>query len=95
MIQIIPQRYAEEASVTLTEKDLYCITRMLQGSFCKHEPFFCCHAHCEYRWECAESLQQAHTIHFYTVRQKLNDLTGVWINTLEDTEPTNKSPDSR
>lgn len=71
----------------LNEKDLHCLARMLQGSFCKRHPFFCCSGDCKYSQDCAESISQSGKFHFDEVRKKLCDLTGVWITKLEVTSP--------
>lgn len=79
----------------LNKKDLHCIARMLQGSFCKHEPFFCCSGYCQYSEECGESLRTTSKIHFDAVRQKLDSITGVWISHMESFKAPSQLPDSQ
>lgn len=65
-------------STTLTEKDLHCIARMLQGAFYKQDQLYCCRGYCLYSQECSEEFKQTHTMHFNAVRNKLTDATGVY-----------------
>lgn len=60
----------------LTEKDVACIARLLQGSIFEDSIFYACR-YCKYRKECLESHRKSQDMHVDTVRKKLQQLTGI------------------
>ena len=62
--------------VELTEKDVACIARLLQGSIFEDSILYACQ-YCKYGKECLESHQKSQDMHVDTVRKKLQQLTGI------------------
>lgn len=63
----------------LTEKDLYCLARILQGcEYADGDMFHCCQF-CLYQQQCNELAKKGRTYYTETVRKKLQDITGVYL----------------
>lgn len=60
----------------LTEKDVNCIARLLQGSIFEKNIFYGCQ-YCKYGKECVESQKKERLMHVDIVRKKLQQITGV------------------
>lgn len=58
----------------LNEKDLHCITKILQSSIFKNNLFSGCE-YCKYKDECSKSFEINNSLHFDIVRRKLQDIT--------------------
>lgn len=58
----------------LNEKDLYCITKILQSSIFENNLFFGC-KYCKYKKKCSKSFERNHALHFDVVRRKLQNIT--------------------
>ena len=84
MSQSIPQEQGATFN-TLTEKDIHCIARILQGCIYKSNLLGCCEKHCQYTKECNAEVSQGHNIYFNTtVRKKLEKASGVYLGMLID-----------
>lgn len=84
MNQSIPQEQ-NATSNTLTEKDLHCIARILQGCIYKNNLLGYCEKYCQYTKECNAEVSQGHNIYFNTtVRKKLEKASGVYLGMLID-----------
>lgn len=74
----------------LTEKDLHCIARIMQGALYMTDMFWACGKNCRYAEECFREAQARKSIHFYELRDKLTKITGVylglWVNRFESEE---------
>ncbi len=69
------------ASATLTEKDLHCIARQLQGPLYYRDKgflFIGCN-YCLYEAECIFNKKKGHAGHSETVQRKLMAMTGVYL----------------
>lgn len=64
----------------LSEKDLHCIARILQGCIYTDGDMFHCCKYCNYGRECTAEVKEKHTFHFDRVREKLQDITGVYLS---------------
>lgn len=65
----------------LSEKDLHCIARQLQGAYFKNDARFCCHSsYCKYAQECIDKRQ----LHSSKLREQLEHATGVYLGFLLD-----------
>ena len=72
----------------LSEKDLHCLARILQGcNYMDGDMFGCCR-YCPYQEGCNKDAQQGKTYFTETVTRKLQEVTGVYlgINTCNLTE---------
>lgn len=84
-----PRRAAgEEVSmmkVALTEKDIHCIARVLQGCIYKDRRFACCEKYCQYVNDCIKAVQQGRNLYFNTdARKHLEEVSGVYLGPLND-----------
>ena len=74
-----------EQNAKLTEKDIYCIARVLQGCIYKDRMFACCEKYCRYVKDCTDAIQQGHNLYFNTVaRRHLEEVSGVYLGPLND-----------
>ena len=65
----------------LTQKDLHCIARQLQGAYFKNDPYFCCNSsYCRYAQDCIDR----HRLHSSGLREQLEKATGVYLGFLID-----------
>ena len=67
----------------LTEKDLHCITRILQGCIFMDSIFWGCE-HCRYVGDCMIDCGTHRHSNFIAAREKLTNLTGVYLGALID-----------
>lgn len=70
--------------LSLTKKDLHCITRILQGCLFMDSLFWGC-GHCRYADDCMIDCGTHRRSNFAAVREKLTNLTGVYIGALMNT----------
>lgn len=69
----------------LTEKDLHCIARVLQGCIYKDRLFACCEKYCQYVKDCVDAVQQGHNLYFNTeARKHLEEVSGVYLGPLHN-----------
>ena len=89
-----------DKGTTLSEKDLHCLARILQGCLYMEGDMFCCCRYCIYQEKCNRDAKEGKTYFTETVSVNLQKVTGVYlgINThnLEDKllvnsfQPTNR-----
>ena len=76
---------APPADAVLTEKDIHCIARVLQGCIYKGRLFACCEKYCRYVADCTEAIQQGRNLYFNTdARKHLEEASGVYLGPLSD-----------
>lgn len=64
---------------TLTEKDLHCIARILQGCIHEDSMFHCCN-YCLYQEDCFKKTEGIRKMYFLEVaREHLQNITGVYL----------------
>ncbi len=64
---------------SLTEKDLHCIARILQGCEYKDSMLYCCN-YCLYQVDCLGKVEGNRKMYFFEVaREKLQNITGVYL----------------
>ena len=63
----------------LTEKDLHCLARILQGSNYMDGDIFGCCKYCLYQEECNKDVKEGKLYFTQVVTQKLQDVTGVYL----------------
>lgn len=68
----------------LTEKDVYCIARILQGAYYQGDLYYTCRGYCKYSGECFQPEEGHIALHFPALRQKLEKLTGVFLSPIAD-----------
>ncbi len=66
----------------LTEKEMHCIARMLQGSIFMENAYWACFDHCRYGQECAGEFIAKRPSCSSAVRKKLTKITGVYLDYL-------------
>lgn len=66
----------------LTEKDLHCIARLLQGVQYEDDRLFCCRGYCRYSGECAADIQNHRRFQYNILREHLEAATGVYLGFL-------------
>lgn len=63
----------------LTEKDLHCLARIIQGcKYMDNDIFYCC-KYCLYQEDCNEKAKHGKIYFTETVRKKLQEVTGVYL----------------
>lgn len=67
------------ADTTLTEQDLHCMARILQGIIFEDSLFFGCN-YCRFRNDCQKDEEYAK--HFDTIRKKMERITGLYLGHL-------------
>ena len=68
----------EKHMVSLTDKDLHCMSRLIQSSmFAEGENIFYGCRYCKYGLECKECIQKRQALYDIKLRKKLQKLTGV------------------
>ena len=71
----------KEVNMELTQKDLHCISRQLQGAYFKNDPYFCCNSsYCRYAQDCIDE----HRLHNSKLREQLEKATGVYLGFVLD-----------
>lgn len=67
------------AEAVLSEKDLHCLARILQGcNYMDGDMFGCCR-YCPYQEGCNKDAQRGKTYFTETVTRKLQEITGVYL----------------
>lgn len=80
-----PETQERQGDTALTEKDLHCIARVLQGCIYKDRLFACCEKYCRYVRDCTEAIQQGRNLYFNTeARKHLEEVSGVYLGPLGD-----------
>ena len=72
----------EEMNITLSEKELYCMARLLQSMIFFKEIFHCC-KYCKYEPECVQTFPK---MEFDLLRKNLDKETGVYLGFAQPTE---------
>lgn len=67
------------SQIVLSEKDLYCLARIIQScEYTDNDIFHCCR-YCLHQKECDEKAKSGKTYFTETVRKKLQGITGVYL----------------
>lgn len=68
-----------DMEAVLTERDLHCMARILQGCIYLEDYIFGCCRYCLYHEKCDKDAQQGKTYFTETVIRKLQKITGVYL----------------
>ncbi len=60
----------------LTDKDLHCVSRLLQSSIFAESIFYGCN-YCKYKNDCFDEAEPKEEMYIDMLRQKLQDITGI------------------
>ena len=70
----------------LSEKDMHCLARLLQGELYEDNKLFCCRGYCKYSGECVEDARNHKKFQYNILREHLEAVTGVYLGYLANPE---------
>lgn len=68
-----------DVEVILSEKDLHCLARVLQGCLYTEDGMFGCCGYCLLQEDCNRGAREGKTYFTETVAKKLQEITGVYL----------------